>query len=222
MIRIIGIGSPFGDDACGPAAAQLLADEPPAGTDIVIADRSGAALIELLEGVEATILIDAVRSGAPPGTIHDLDLRDLPTASSLRAVSSHDLGVSEAMQLVTALGRPPVRGRFLGIEVGASPGVSSDHATPAVWAATAKVVRRARQWVSRLGSASSGSRDSGENDEPSGRSGPAASDVGCAPPPDGRRAQRACPPVRCGRTHGESVCSAPVASRRVLPSAWRG
>jgi hydrogenase maturation protease len=164
LIRIIGIGSPFGDDGCGLAAARLLADEPPAGTEIVIADRPGAALIELLEGVEVTILVDAVRSGAPPGTIHDLDLRDLP-GCSLRAVSSHELGVAEAMQLVTALGRPPVRGRFLGIEVGPSPGAPSGRTTLAVSEATAEVVRRARQWVSRLSSASSCSRGRGEDDD---------------------------------------------------------
>lgn len=149
MIRIIGIGSPFGDDACGLAAARLLADEPPAGTEIVIADRPGTGLIELLEGVDAAILIDAVRSGAPPGTIHDLDLLDLP-GSSLRAVSSHDLGVAEAMQLMTALGRLPVRGRLLGIEIGPLPSVPSDQATLAVSQATAEVVRRARQWAARL------------------------------------------------------------------------
>ena len=75
MIRIIGIGSPFGDDACGLAAARRLAEEPPAGAEVVVADRPGAALIELLDGVDATILIDAVRSGSPPGTLHSADSR---------------------------------------------------------------------------------------------------------------------------------------------------
>ena len=146
MIRIIGIGSPFGDDACGLAAARQLADPPPAGSEVIAADRPGAGLIELLDGVEATILIDAVRSGSPPGTLHDLDLREL-LRSPVRVVSSHDLGVAEAVQLAAALGRLPARGRLLGIETAPRARARCD---PAVRAAIAGVVSRAREWVSRF------------------------------------------------------------------------
>ena len=155
MIRIIGIGSPFGEDACGMAAARALAREPPDGAEIVVADRPGAALIELLDGVDATILIDAVRSGALPGTIHDLDLRELP-GSCLRPVSSHDLGVAEAVQLAITLGRLPARGRLLGIEIGPPPRAPSSQIAPAMREAVAEVVRRARQWVARLSAAAPG------------------------------------------------------------------
>jgi hydrogenase maturation protease len=146
MIRIIGIGSPFGDDACGLAAARRLAEEPPAGAEVVVADRPGAALIELLDGVDATILIDAVRSGSPPGTLHDLDLRTL-LRSAVRPVSSHDLGVAAAIQLADALGRLPARGRLLGIE---TPGTRSADGSAPVEDAIPEVVSRARAWVIRF------------------------------------------------------------------------
>jgi hydrogenase maturation protease len=149
MIRIIGIGSPFGDDACGLTAARRLAEEPPAGAEVVVADRPGAALIELLDGVDATILIDAVRSGSPPGTLHDLDLRKL-LRSAVRPVSSHDLGVTAAIQLANALGRLPARGRLLGIEAGSRPGTSSADANATVQDAIPEVVSRARAWVVRF------------------------------------------------------------------------
>jgi len=118
MIRIIGIGSPFGDDAAGLEAARRLAAAPPPGTEVIAADRPGSDLIELIDGAEATILIDAVQSGATPGTLHDIDLRDLP-AAGVRLVSSHDLGVADAVQLAAALGKAPLRGRLLGIEIAA-------------------------------------------------------------------------------------------------------
>ncbi len=165
MIRIIGTGSPFGDDACGLAAARQLAEDPPPGVEVVVADRPGAGLIELLDGVEAALVIDAVRSGAPPGTIHDLDLRKLP-GSFLRPVSSHDLGVAEALQLADALGRLPAHGRLLGIEIGAPSSAPSREAARAI----AGVVHRARRWVRGLGLCSR----------------PGARRVRRTPPPDGR------------------------------------
>jgi hydrogenase maturation protease len=120
------------------------------GAEVVVADRPGAALIELLDGVDATILIDAVRSGSPPGTLHDLDLRTL-LRSAVRPVSSHDLGVAVAIQLADALGRLPARGRLLGIE---TPGTRSADGSAPVEDAIPEVVSRARAWVIRFRSLS--------------------------------------------------------------------
>jgi hydrogenase maturation protease len=145
MIRIIGIGSPFGDDACGLVAARQLAHDAPVGAEVVVADRPGAGLIELMDGVDECLVIDAVHSGAPPGTVHDVDLRDLP-GSSVRGVSSHDLGVAEAVQLAMVLGRLPAHCRLLGIEVGARVSAASERPAPAVRRAIGEVVHRARQW----------------------------------------------------------------------------
>ena len=74
MIRIIGIGSPFGDDAVGLEVARILAEAPPPDCEVIAADRPGATLLELLDGAEAAILVDAVQSGNAPGLIHEFDL----------------------------------------------------------------------------------------------------------------------------------------------------
>ena len=146
MIRIIGIGSPLGEDAVGLEAARQLALDPPAGTEVVAADRPGAGLIDLFDGAEAVILIDAVCSGSPCGTVHDLDLRDLADAP-LRPVSSHDLGVAEAVRLAAALGRLPARSRLLGIEVRPDRSPDPSQVSTAVKAALDRVVKRAREWA---------------------------------------------------------------------------
>jgi len=149
MIRVIGIGSPFGDDAAGLVVAQTLAAAPPPGAEVVVADRPGADLLELLDGVEAVILIDAVQSGAPLGTLHDLDLEALPQ-EGFALVSSHALGVAEAVQLARALGRTPARGRLLGIEAAPARAASVEEMTPTTGAAVERAVRRVHEWVERL------------------------------------------------------------------------
>jgi hydrogenase maturation protease len=58
-------------------------------------------------------VIDAVRSGAPPGTIHRLD-GDPPAA--MRLGSTHAIGLAEAIELGRALDRLPAHLELYGIE----------------------------------------------------------------------------------------------------------
>ena len=103
LIRIIGIGSPFGDDAVGLEVASMLAEAPPPNCEVIAADRPGTNLIELLQGIEIAIVIDAVRSGAAPGTLHELSFDELARSAG-RFTSSHELGVVETMQIARKLG----------------------------------------------------------------------------------------------------------------------
>jgi hydrogenase maturation protease len=157
MIRIIGIGSPFGDDAAGLVAARDLAAAPPAGCEVVAADRPGAGLIDLLGGAAAVIIIDAVRSGAAPGAIHDLDLRQLGGMGD-KLVSTHGIGVAAAIALAARLGHAPARGRLIGIEIAAdSRGL--EEVSPAVRNSIERAIALARKWAARLGGrAASGGR----------------------------------------------------------------
>jgi hydrogenase maturation protease len=151
VVAIIGIGSPFGDDSAGLEAARRLSAAPPPGARVVCADRPGVGLLDLLEGADAAILIDAARSGAPAGTLHDLDLRRSGAIAS-RLVSSHDIGVGEALELARALGRAPKFGRILGIEVAPAARRRSG-LSPAVGAGVDQAVERARHWTEVLGRA---------------------------------------------------------------------
>lgn len=94
----------------------MLAAEPPPNCEVLAADRPGTDLMDLLEGAAAVILIDAVRSGAPPGTIHEFWFDELDRCAA-RFVSSHDLGLAAAVQLARKLGRAPASGRIIGIEI---------------------------------------------------------------------------------------------------------
>jgi hydrogenase maturation protease len=149
MIRVVGIGSPFGDDAAGLEAARALAEAPPAGCEVLVEDRPGVLLVDLVASAEAAIVIDAVRSGAPPGTVHDLPLAGV-RGFDARVVSSHDLGVGAALALAQELGRMPARGRFIGVEAGTSGPEDLGTMSAAVREAIPELVERARAWVARM------------------------------------------------------------------------
>ena len=68
---MIGVGNAYrGDDAAGLAVARLLRER---GVEALDQEGEPVALVELLAGHGAVVLIDAVRSGASPGTVHRVD-----------------------------------------------------------------------------------------------------------------------------------------------------
>jgi hydrogenase maturation protease len=124
---IIGIGNPYRqDDGAGIAAARRLKEM---GFRVEEQNGEGAALIEAWTRADRVILIDAVSSGAPPGTLHRFDAtsRRLPKTPFRR--STHAFGVAEAVELARSLHRLPRRLIVYGIEgkrFGTGDGVSPD------------------------------------------------------------------------------------------------
>jgi len=118
-VHVIGVGSPSGDDWLGwELAERLRASE--AATDwgdrvtITLHDRPGAALLQAWKGTGLVILLDAVRSGAEPGTIHRFDSAQL--AARPRQLSTQGFGVAEAVQLAAVLEALPESLLFIGLE----------------------------------------------------------------------------------------------------------
>jgi len=140
-IRIIGLGNTCGgDDAVGVLAARRLGGLVAGRAEVVEAEMAGLELLELMEGADMVILIDAARTGQPAGTIHRLDASTTPVAAPLFAHSTHALNAVEALELARALGRLPDRVLVYGIEVEElSAGRSL---SPTVGAALEQVVRR--------------------------------------------------------------------------------
>jgi hydrogenase maturation protease len=116
--RIIGIGNASrGDDEAGVAVARVLrALALPADVEVVEHSGEGAALLEAWQGIESVILVDAVSTGATPGTIHRLDVEARPLPADLVAYSTHAFGVAAAIELGRALGMLPRRLLLYGIE----------------------------------------------------------------------------------------------------------
>jgi hydrogenase maturation protease len=126
-VRVIGVGSPSGDDQVGWQVIAVLdrfARFTGAAHDRIGAialDRPGVNLIPHLAGAERVLLIDAVRSGSPPGSIHRIGSAAIETPTP--ALSSHGFGVALALALAREIGALPADLVVYGIEIGsAQPG----------------------------------------------------------------------------------------------------
>jgi len=114
---IIGCGNrQRGDDAAGIVAAERLRA---LGMAVEVCTGESSELMESWAGADDVIVMDAVVTGAPAGTVHLWDhLWDglhLPAFATSRG-STHGMGVAEAIHLSRALGRLPARLRVYGIE----------------------------------------------------------------------------------------------------------
>ena len=123
-LRILGIGSPSGDDQAGWLTVDaLLAEGVHTEGEVIIEklDRPGASLIGLLGDATRVILIDAMQSQDAVGRIRHFGAEDWPAYR--HGLSSHGLGVLDALALARELGSLPPRLDLYGIEIGsANPG----------------------------------------------------------------------------------------------------
>jgi len=116
-IALIGYGHPSrGDDAAGPLVARRLRGMLPAEVEVREVIGDGTALMEAWSGYDRVVVVDAVVSGAPAGTVHRLDGRRLSDSGDFSSPSSHALGLREAIRLAETLGRLPGRLDIIGIE----------------------------------------------------------------------------------------------------------
>jgi len=114
---VIGLGNPDrGDDSVGILVIRALRGRVP--EDVALLEDTGAPLfvLEQFQKFDALILVDAVHSGSPPGTIHGFDGRQIPREVRARTISSHGVGVHDALGLGEALGLLPEIVRVVGIE----------------------------------------------------------------------------------------------------------
>ncbi len=105
------------DDAVGLHAAwKLKTMKLPEGVQVIEAGTPGLNLLDLWEGHEKVIIVDAVMSGAVPGTIHVFDGSSLPPRDAL-PLCLHGFNVIDAIDLARSLGKLPEELRIVGIEI---------------------------------------------------------------------------------------------------------
>ncbi len=61
-------------------------------------------------------VVDAVSSGASPGSIHRMNASKEPIPSKFFSCSTHDFGVAEAIELARTLGQLPKQLQLFGVE----------------------------------------------------------------------------------------------------------
>lgn len=107
---VIGIGHPDrGDDAVGALVVKQLTR----ARTRLCSDCND--LMDMWAGEDDVVIVDAMRSGAAPGTVIRLDA-DRAELPARQFSSSHSFGLVETVELARSLGRLPRRLRIYGIE----------------------------------------------------------------------------------------------------------
>lgn len=116
---MIAVGNPLRrDDGAGAAVLERLRGRLPSDVELVAAGGEPSDLLDAWDGAASAVVVDAVRTGAAPGSLHRFDASLAPLPARTGSASTHGLGLAEALELGRALGRLPARVVVVGIETG--------------------------------------------------------------------------------------------------------
>ena len=118
-ILVLGLGNMLlHDDGFGPALLNQLATSDRWNGEVEFVDggTQGLALLAHLSGRRALIIVDALKRGATPGTVHRLTLPELQELSPGRASSGHESNAGELLAAAQLLDELPDRLFVVGVE----------------------------------------------------------------------------------------------------------
>jgi hydrogenase maturation protease len=148
-ISILGMGNVLmGDDGAGPYALAVLSAgyQVPEEVSVLDIGTPGLDLVPHLADVDTLLLVDTVRSDAPPGTIRTYDKAKLLGAKLPPRLSPHDPAVGQCLAMLEIAGSGPREVLLIGIvpektSFGAGLSPSVQDAIPAV---VARIVEELR------------------------------------------------------------------------------
>jgi len=119
-ILVLGLGNTLlTDDGFGPTLVEQLADSARDwGGQVEFLDggTQGLALLGRLARRRALIIVDALTTGAPAGTVHRLTLPELRELTPARGPSAHEGNAGELLAAVQLLDELPDRLFVVGVE----------------------------------------------------------------------------------------------------------
>ncbi|MBA4312274.1 MAG: hypothetical protein C0417_06560 [Chlorobiaceae bacterium] len=114
---VLGLGNDIlGDDAIGLLAAREIKNKFPDKVDVVEAAVSGFEIMEILEGYESVLLLDAVVTKLhPPGSILELSKEQF---ENVVAISPHYMGLPDVFRYAEKMKIPfPKQIRIIAMEI---------------------------------------------------------------------------------------------------------
>lgn len=149
-VLVAGVGNPHrSDDGAGIAVVEALRGRTPGGVELVEWLRSPMGLIDLWQGRDLAVVVDAVSSQSLPGGLHRFDVGTGPLPPEAFQVSTHSVGLAETVELARTLVRLPrhiivfgVEGRDFGLSSGLTPAVLKQ-----VPVAAERILEEITRWV---------------------------------------------------------------------------
>ena len=87
----------------------------PPEVELIDGGTSGMEMLEELEGLDALIMVDAIRAGKPPGTPVRLIGAAVPVFFKTK-LSPHQIGLCDVLATLAMLGRAPKLTTILGLQ----------------------------------------------------------------------------------------------------------
>jgi len=115
---VIGLGNPlYGDDGVGVRAVQILGEQTlPPGVEVVDGGTQGLGIVNLMEGRQRVILIDAADMGQDPGQFVRFLLDEVRLLGNDQHLSVHAAGLRDALLLAQTLKMLPGEVIIFGVQ----------------------------------------------------------------------------------------------------------
>jgi hydrogenase maturation protease len=148
---VIGLGNPLmGDDGLGLAVLTRLMERADLPPDVELVDGGtwGMNLLPVIESAGRVLLIDAINTGAPPGTLQTLARHELPRYLATK-ISPHQVDLHDVLGLAELRGTLPDDTMAIGVQPGRVEMIAE--LTPAVAARIDDVADRALAQLAEWG-----------------------------------------------------------------------
>ena len=117
-VLVLGIGnSIMSDDGIGIRVIQNLVDcyRIPAEVTVLEGGTLGLNLLPDVQGAETLLVVDAIETGGPPGTLMRLEGDELPLCFENR-ISPHEMGLKDLLTVAALMGDAPKEVVLWGIQ----------------------------------------------------------------------------------------------------------
>ena len=117
-VLVLGIGNlVMTDDGIGVRVVQLIAERYRFPEHVTVLDGGtlGLDLLPRIEDAQRLLIIDAVETGAPPGTLVRLSGEEIPLALETK-ISPHQMGLKDLLTVASLLGYPPRETVLWGVQ----------------------------------------------------------------------------------------------------------
>ncbi len=119
-VRVVCAVGGDGLDAGRAVRVRMALRPAPRGVEVAVSRHGALALREAFLGAGAVVVVDRLQLGAPDGTVHVLDWREVPPAWAVGEERGAAIGEAMRMAGRTEPDRCPSRAFLVGVEGGGS------------------------------------------------------------------------------------------------------